>query len=145
MKKFFLLVCAISFFTSHSVMADTVVGVQVEVKKGTKEWNADRTKTECVGKGLCEFTIGGTVGSSTPQSLGTLGWINEGTFGLSLPADILRDAKWSDTFVNGYVTIQQDLSITPDVAGKIKNCPRVIKAGKYGYKLDGKAVIVYFQ
>ncbi len=57
MKKFFLLVCAISFFTSHRVMADTVVGIQVEVKKGTKEWNADRTKTECVGKGLCEFTL----------------------------------------------------------------------------------------
>jgi hypothetical protein len=145
MKKFFLLVFAISFFTAHCVMADAVVGVQVEVKKGTKEWNADRTKTECVGKGLCEVTITGTIGGSTPQSLGTLGWIDGRIFGMSFSSEILRDPNWSDTFVNGYVTIQQDLSITPDIAGKIKNCPRVIKAGKYRYKLDGSAVIVYFQ
>lgn len=145
MKKFFLLVFAISFFTAHCIMADSIIGIQVEVKKGTKEWNADRTKTECIGKGLCEIILTGTIGGSTPQSLGTLGWINGGIFGLSLPASILRDAQWSDTFVNGYVTIQQDLSITPDIMGKIKDCPRVIKAGKYRYKLDGNAVLVYFQ
>lgn len=145
MKKFLLLVCTIGLFTTNTTIAGAVIGIQVEVKKGTKEWNADRTNVECVGKGICEITITGTIASSSPQLLGTLGWIDGTLFGLSLPATILRDANWSDTFVDGYVTIQKDLSITPDIAAKIKNCPRVIKAGKYRYKLDGSEVNVYFQ
>lgn len=63
MKKFVFLICAFCFFGMYSALAATMVGVVVEVKKGTKEWNADHTKTECVGKGFCEMTITGTVGT----------------------------------------------------------------------------------
>ena len=140
-----MFVFGISLITNQVVMAASVIGIQVEVKKGTKEWNADRTKVECVGKGICEITITGTIGNASSQLMGTLGWIDGGTFGLSLPATLLRDANWSDTFVNGFVTIQQDLAITPDIVAKIKNCPRVIKAGKYRYAIEGNEVYVYFQ
>lgn len=144
MKKFVFLFCAVSLLFSRTVMATSVVGIQVEVKKGTKEWNADRTKTECVGKGFCEMTITGTVGGSVPQAVGTLGWIDGVSFGISFPSAILNDKQWKDTFENGVVSIQSDLVLTPDITAKIKQCPTVIKAGKYRYKLDGNSVYVYF-
>ena len=145
MKKYFFLVLSIGLFTTYSAMASAIIGIQVEVKKGTKEWNADHTEVLCVGKGLCEISIKATIGSPAAQMIATLGWIDGGSFGLSCPATILRDANWMDTFENGVVIIQQDLAITPDIASQIKNCPSVIKAGKYRYKQDGNSVYVYFQ
>lgn len=145
MKKFVFLFSAVSFLCSYTLLATTVVGIQVEVKKGTKEWNADHTLTQCVGKGLCEITIKGTIGGSEPSLVATLGWIDGGSFGMSIPASILKDKQWADTFVNGEVTIQQDILLTPDITGQIKQCPTSIKAGRYRYKVDGNVVYVFFQ
>lgn len=145
MKKMFFLFSFLFVTGIYSASASKIFGIEVKVVKGTKEWNADRTAIECVGKGFCELTIKVSVSGPEPQSIGTLGWIDDSTFGLSVPASILRDSKWSDTFENGFVTIQKDLLISSDIASQIKNCPSTIKAGKYRYKLDGNSVYVYFQ
>lgn len=145
MKKMFFLISFLCVTGIYSATAAKIFGIEVKVVKGTKEWNADRTAIECVGKGFCEITIKATLGGPEPQLLGTLGWIDGSSFGFSVPASILRDSKWSDTFVNGFVTIQKDVLISPDISSQIKNCPNTIKAGKYRYSVDGGNVYVYFQ
>ena len=32
-------------------------GISINFKKGVKEWNATKTETECVGRGLCELSF----------------------------------------------------------------------------------------
>lgn len=144
-KLFFLCIALIGLFADNTAVAGSVFGLEITVKKGTKEWNADKTAIECVGKGLCEITIKGTIGGSTPQSLGTLGRTADGRLALSLPASILRDRNWSDTFVGGYVDLTQELLITPDIASSIKNCPSKIKAGRYAYQTIGQELVLYFE
>lgn len=145
MKKLFFVFSFLFVTGIYSAEAAKIIGIEIKVVKGTKEWNADHTAIQCVGKGFCELTIRATIGSPEPQLLGTLGWIDGTSFGFSVPSSVLRDSKWSDTFVNGYVTIQKDLLITPDISSQIKNCPSSIKAGKYRYTVDGGNVYVYFQ
>lgn len=145
MKKLFFVISFFFVTGIYSAEAAKIFGIEVKVVKGTKEWNADRTVIECVGKGFCELTIKATVSSPEPQLIGTLGWIDGTNFGFSVSSTILRDSKWSDTFVNGFITIQKDLVISPDISSQIKNCPSTIKAGKYRYTVEGGNVYVYFQ
>lgn len=144
-KLFFLFIALVSLFADHVAVAASVVGLEITVKKGTKEWNADKTNIECVGKGLCEITIKGTIGGSAPQAVGTLGRTVDGRLALSLPASILRDRNWTDTFEGGYVTLTQELLITPDIAAAIKNCPSKIKSGRYAYQSMGQELVLYFE
>ncbi|MGI9190748.1 MAG: hypothetical protein ACR2IL_01410 [Chitinophagaceae bacterium] len=144
-KLFFLFVAMLGLFTDYAAYAGPVFGLEVRIVRGRKEWNADKTSLECVGRGICEIIIKGTIGSSAPQSLGTLGRTDDGRLALSLPASILSDRTWSDTFVRGYVDLEQELLITPDIASKIKNCPSKIKVGRYAYKQVGDYVVLYFE
>lgn len=144
-KLFFLFVAMLGLFTDYAAYAGPVFGLEVKVVRGRKEWNADKTAILCVGRGLCEITIKGTISSAAPESLGTLGRADDGRLALSLPASILSDRNWAETFVRGYVDLEQELLITPDIASKIKNCPIKIMVGRYAYKQVGDYVVLYFE
>jgi hypothetical protein len=146
MKKLIMMFC-IAFagmMISETATAE-IVGVTVTYKRGIREWDATRTKTECVGRGLCEVSVGGTIGGSgSIVGVGTLGFDENKRFALSFSADILRDPNWKDTFVDGILTVTQDVLIDRDIIRKLPNCPPVIKPGRYKYVVNGNEAIVYF-
>ena len=51
----------------------------IEIQTGRKEWNADGTKAECIGRGLCILKAGG--GTASPVSLVA---IDNGNLGLAI-------------------------------------------------------------
>jgi hypothetical protein len=126
------------------VSAIKLFGIEIHVKKGTLEWDATRTFTECVGKGLCEFTIKGSADIGGIYSGGTLGFDESGRFGLSLPKELLQDPRWSDTFVRGQVTINKDIYLSNEITSKIRNCPTKIKAGIYSISQEGNFIFIFF-
>lgn len=126
-------------FTLIAIDASALFGIKIKFEKGSKEWNADHTKTECVGKGLCTISI-----DVDALNVGTLGWGENGRFGLSTSKNILSDRFWSDTFCDGYLTIYKDIILSTDIVSKIKNCPPIIKAGKYKYTIENSELVVYF-
>ncbi|HEY9178090.1 MAG TPA: hypothetical protein VIN07_10385 [Flavipsychrobacter sp.] len=66
MKKVILiLTCFLSvFLVSKDSYALKIFGIEIKYERGIKEWNADRTATECVSRGMCSLTIGGSGGIS---------------------------------------------------------------------------------
>ena len=119
--------------------ASALFGIKIHFEKGTKQWNADHTVVECVGKGICIFTI-----DVNALSTGTLGWGENGKFGLSTSTSILNDSYWADTFTGGYLTIYKDIVLSTDIISKIRNCPSVVKAGRYKYAIENSELVVYF-
>ena len=143
MKSLFVtLIAALSLFLHQQVMAINIIGVEVQIVKGTREWNADKTATLCVGKGICEIIFKGSTPLSLLHTNGTLGRDDRNRLLLRVPSSILNDSQWSDTFVRGKVGIYQDIRISSDIAAKVKDCPNVIKAGQYTYEKVGNDVLI---
>lgn len=146
MKKLIMMFCiAFAGMMISETATAKIFGISITYKRGIREWNADRTETYCVGRGLCEIIISGSAGGSgSVVGIGTLGFDENKRFGLSFSADVLRDPNWTDTFVDGILTITQDILIDRDIISKLPNCPPVIKPGRYKYVVAGNEAIVYF-
>ena len=149
MKKIILMSVLTLSILSYSISssASKLLGVEVTYIKGTKEWNATKTAVECIGKGVCEFTIKGGIGlayQSGGDGIGTLGFTEDGKFGLLVPTDVASDPYWKETFSNGTLYIGKDITISNDIKSKLKNCPQYIKAGNYKYKVDKNSILVMF-
>lgn len=144
MKKLILMLVVLMGVIVDVSAGIKLFGIEIHVKKGTLEWDATKTKTECVGKGLCEITIKGGADIGGVFSGGILGFDESGRFGLSLPKEVLQDPKWSDTFVRGQVTIFKDIYLSNDITSKIRNCPVKIKAGTYSIIQEGNLIFIFF-
>ncbi|RYD53316.1 MAG: hypothetical protein EOP52_04020 [Sphingobacteriales bacterium] len=59
MKKIVLALglMAVSAMSYQAQAAIKLFGFEVSFEKGSKEWNADRTSAECIGKGLCKISV----------------------------------------------------------------------------------------
>jgi len=145
MKKLIMMFSLLLSVVLYSQQAQAkLFGIEIRFEKGTKQWNADRTETKCEGKGICVIVIKGNVGPSENELAGTLGFNENGRLGMEVSADLIRNSKWNDTFVDGVLTIYKDLSIGSDIREKLRNCPASIPAGKYRYTIEnGMAVILF--
>jgi hypothetical protein len=131
-KVIFSVVTILCICFSYSSFA--IFGISINFKKGTKEWNGDHTGTECVGRGICEFTI-----SALAQTPTTLGPVQSGNLGFSVTQDFFNSEKMQDYLVNGRLHIGATIELTEDVKRELAKMGfdniDVIKAGDYGYKL----------
>lgn len=147
MKRIMLVLLGSFLLTGISLPSQAIIklfGLEVNVEKGTKEWNADKTDTKCVGKGLCTISIKGNGGLlSTSGTPGTLGFTEDGRFALSLSSLYITKEAWGDTFVDGTVTIYKDLDLR-SLQSQLRGCPASIPAGTYRYVTTGDQIVVYF-
>lgn len=147
MKRILLSLLAVVLMTSISLQSHALIkllGLEVEVEKGTKEWNADKTDTKCVGKGLCYIKVKGNGGLlSTFGTKGTLGFTEDGRFGIAFAAANLPKEIWGDTFVGGTVTINKDIDLS-GVQTLLRGCPSAIHSGTYRYVVDGEQIVLFF-
>ena len=146
MKKLILMLAVLMASITENVQANFIKlgGVEVHVERGKKEWNADHTATFCVGKGICVFTIKANIDIGQSVSTGILGNDQNGRFGLAMPAESIRNSYWSETFIDGTLTIYQDITLDNEIRAKIRNCPATIAAGRYKYIVEDGTAIVYF-
>ncbi len=119
--------------------ASALFGIKIHYERGAKEWNAAHTEAVCIGRGICEFKITGNA-----MNVGTLGNGENNRFGFATSKDVLRNTFWAETFNGGYLFIDKDIELSTDIISKIRNCPRIIKAGKYPYTIEGTELVVYF-
>lgn len=124
-------------------------GIEVHVERGRKEWNADKTATFCVGKGICIFTIKANVDIGAAKShyepgSGLLSFDNN-KLALVLSESCLRDSYWSDLFVNGQLYVGATIDLDPRIREKFgPNCPRQILAGNYNIQRNDGLLVIYF-
>lgn len=138
---------AVVLMTSISLQSHALIklfGLEIEFHKGTKEWNADKTKTECVGKGVCTVTFKGSGGLlSTSATPGILGFTEDGRFVMSCATNLITEEAWGDTFVGGSITIYKDIDLS-SLQGQLRGCPSSIRAGTYHYVVDGNQIVIFF-
>lgn len=89
-----LCMAILSLFSMENANASFVkFNFNIEIHTGHKEWNADRTATECVNRGLCILKGGG--GASTLASLVT---IDNGNLGLAIKESDMDNRQIANLF-----------------------------------------------
>ncbi|MBK7764091.1 MAG: hypothetical protein IPI46_12230 [Bacteroidetes bacterium] len=130
----------------NSVTASILgIGIKVSYEKGTMEWNADKTKTYCVGKGVCRLEVSADVPLGIYDggiAVGIIGYSENGQFCMVFPKSILSNSEWAETFQNGRLYVGKDIILNSTVRSKLKNCPMLIKAGNYNYSVIDNEVLI---
>ncbi len=148
MKKMMMICFALFAFISSNATIK-IGGIEVSIERGKKEWNADKTATFCVGKGLCVIVVKGSLDigvTKIPRELGSgiLG-VQDGHTVLVLPIRSIDDSYWKNLFVDNKLYVGSDILIDKQASQKIgSGCLDVIKTGSYSYKIQDETIVVYF-
>lgn len=150
MKKWILMLFVMVGMVSEMMAGIKLGGVEVTIQRGRKEWNADRTETFCVGKGLCVIVIKANVDIGMAKSdyqpgTGLLSYDNN-QLSLVISQKCLSDSYWSDLFIGGKLHVGSTIELDPklrEIFGS--SCPRQIKAGDYSIQRVDDLIIINFQ
>ena len=131
-KVIFSVVTILCLSFSYSSFA--IFGISISFEKGTKEWNGDHTSAECIGRGLCKFTI-----SALQQPPTTIGTVQSGNLGFIVTQDFFNSETMQDYLVNGRLHIGAPIELSDDIKRELAKMGfdniDAIKAGDYGYKM----------
>ena len=133
MKKIVLsFACFITLlFSSLDSYALKIFGVEIHYVRGKKEWNANHTATECVGRGMCELTISGSGGVGA--KVGNV----DGTLVIAIPASYY--AQYPEDFENNEFDVNFNFEISQADATSISYTgPLSFPEGTYNVQYDSE-------
>lgn len=107
-----------------------IFNIEIKYTRGKKEWNADQTGTECVGKGMCELVVSGGGGSARVGNV-------DGVLTIGIPSAYY--ATYPEDFAGNQYDINFDFEITPAQASGISYTgPLSFPAGTYNVQYDAE-------
>lgn len=131
----------VSLLGSNKINAKIAgVEIKVEYESGHKEWNGDKTHTECVGKGVCRVTLSGST------SVMSIARLENGNIGLVIKTSELDSERVQELMVNGGIFIGKNVDLdvkTINALAKQGIDLETIKAGTYKVTESDKVNTIY--
>lgn|GEM_PF-2118460 len=115
------------------------IKIKITYERGISEWNADHTKTFCVGKGTCKITF--DVGINRMTYDGTLE-NHDGKIYLVYPASYVNQFK--EDFAGGKHSINTDITVDAATAQKLEANAFTVRAGQYNVTMDERGNAMVF-
>jgi hypothetical protein len=132
MKKIVLAltVVAVSAVSFQSQAAIKLLGFELSFEKGTKEWNADKTASECIGRGICKISVK----ANALTFNGNIGIDEEGHLILVPNADFNK--RFSKELAEGNYPVSELKFQSGDLQSVGIQEALIVPSGKYPTKYD---------
>lgn len=154
MKKVFIFLMAISavamglgFMSFRNVeKSKRLFGIKIEFERGHKDWNGDKTATECVGKGICKLTITADALTTGGDNKGYGVAKNDGRGNLLIEIDrkITTQRSLSEMFEGAKFVVDGDFEIPNELIQKLGLKQNKVNKGRYLSSTSGDMTTVIF-